>query len=266
MAEEKNAEYVEALARGLAVIEAFDDQNPEMTLTELARKVDMAPATVRRNLHTLEALGFVRRNNKHFLLAPRILTLGSAYLKAMRVDETIMPELFRITELFGDAANVGVLDGPNVLYIAHLSEARAARRMASVGVTYPAYATSMGRVLLAYSPAKEVDAYFDGVELRSLTDLTVTDPKALRATLSDVRAQGYSITVDQLDYGITALAVPVKDSTGRVVAAINTSGYSPRLKPEDLLKDRLAEMQVAASRISGLLIRYPALLHSLLPH
>jgi len=124
----------------------------------------------------------------------------------------------------------------------------------------------MGRVLLAYSPAKEVDAYFDGVELRSLTDVTVTDPKALRATLSDVRAQGYSITVDQLDYGITALAVPVKDSTGRVVAAINTSGYSPRLKPEDLLKDRLAEMQVAASRISGLLIRYPALLHSLLPH
>jgi len=266
MSEEKNGEFVEALARGLAVIEAFDDENAEMTLTELARKVDMSPATVRRNLHTLESLGFVRRNNKHFLLAPRILTLGSAYLKAVRVDEAIMPELYRITGLFGDAANVGVLDGPNVLYIAHLSEARAARRMASVGVTYPAYATSMGRVLLACLPAEEIDAYFRAFEPRRLTDVTVTDEQALRAILAEVRTNGYSITVDQLDYGITALAVPIKDSSGRVVAAVNTSGYSPRLKPEDLLEQRMAEMQIAAARISGLLMRFPALLHSLVPH
>jgi len=208
----------------------------------------------------------VRRSNQHFLLAPRILTLGSAYLKAVRVDEAIMPELYRITELFGDAANVGVLDGPNVLYIAHLSEARAARRMASVGVTYPAYATSMGRVLLAYLPADEIDAYFHDVEPRPLTDVTVTDKKTLCAILAEVRTNGYSVTVDQLDYGITALAVPIKDSAGRVVAAVNTSGYSPRLKPEDLLEQRLAEMQVAAARISNLLMRFPALLHSLIPH
>ena len=266
MQDEKNGEYVAALARGLAVIEAFDELNPEMTLTELARKVDMSPATVRRNLHTLEALGFVRRNNKHFLLAPRILTLGSAYLKAVRVDEAIMPELYRITELFGDAANVGVLDGPHVLYIAHLSEARASRRMASIGVTYPAYATSMGRVLLAYLPEEELDGYFRKLEPHKLTDVTVTDVEALRAILGEVRTNGYSITVDQLDYGITALAVPVKDSAGRVVAAVNTSGYSPRLKPDDLLEQRLAEMQVAATRISTLLMRYPALLHSLIPH
>jgi len=159
-----------------------------------------------------------------------------------------------------------VLDGPNVLYIAHLSEARAARRMASVGVTYPAYATSMGRVLLAYLPAEEIDAYFRNAEPRQLTDVTVTDRKALRAILAEVRTNGYSVTVDQLDYGITALAVPIKDSAGRVVAAINTSGYSPRLKPDDLLEQRLAEMQVAAARISNLLMRYPALLHSLIPH
>lgn len=266
MPEEKNAEYVEALARGLAVIEAFDEQNPEMTLTELARKVDMSPATVRRNLHTLEALGFVRRNNKHFLLAPRILTLGSAYLKAVRVDEAIMPELFRITGLFGDAANVGVLDGVNVLYIAHLSEMRAARQMASLGVTYPAYATSMGRVLLAHLSAAEIDSYFRTAEMRKLTDMTVTDEQMLRAILAEARVNGYAITVDQLDYGITALAVPIRDGAGRVVAAINTSGYSPRLKPADLLEQRLPELQVAAARVSNLLLRYPALLHSLAAH
>jgi IclR family pca regulon transcriptional regulator len=266
MSDEKNGEYVEALARGLAVIEAFDEETPEMTLTELARKVDMSPATVRRNLHTLEALGFVRRNHKHFLLAPRILTLGSAYLKAVRVDEAIMPELHRITELFGDAANVAVLDGTNVLYIAHLSETRAARRMASIGVTYPAYATSMGRVLLAHLPPEELDSYFSKADLRKLTDMTVTDEKALRAILAEVRVNGYSITIDQLDYGITALAVPIRDSVGKVVAAVNTSGYSPRLKPQDLLEQRLAEMRIAAARVSNLLQRYPALLHSLATH
>ncbi|OJU48816.1 MAG: IclR family transcriptional regulator [Mesorhizobium sp. 61-13] len=266
MSEDKNPEYVEALARGLAVIEAFDETTPEMTLTELARKVDMSPATVRRNLHTLEALGFVRRNHKHFLLAPRILTLGSAYLKAVRVDEAIMPELHRITELFGDAANVGVLDGTNVLYIAHVSETRAARRMASIGVTYPAYATSMGRVLLAHLPPEDLDAYFQKTELRKLTDVTVTSEKEMRKILADVRVNGYSVTVDQLDYGITALAVPIRDNVGKVVAAVNTSGYSPRLKPQDLLEQRLAELQVAAARVSNLLLRYPALLHSLGMH
>ncbi len=256
------AEFVEALARGLAVIEAFDEAHPEMTLTELARKVNMSPATVRRNLHTLEALGYVRRHNKHFLLAPRILTLGSAYLKAAHVDEALMPELRRITDLFGDAASVSVLDGLNVLYLAHLSEARMSRRSASVGVTYPAYATSMGRVLLAALPPGQLDAYFRSYAPRRLTESTVTDEAGLRALMADVRVNGYSITVDQLDYGITALAVPIRDATGRVVAAVNTSGYTPRLKPEDLLDRRLPELRLAADRISQLLTRFPALLHS----
>ena len=263
MTKQKKEEYVEALARGLAIIEAFDEQFPEMTLTELARRVSMSPASVRRNLHTLEALGFVRRRNKHFLLAPRILTLGSAYLKAARVDEAIMPELMRITDLFGDASSVGVLDGVNVLYIAHLSEARVARRVASIGVAYPAFATSMGRVLLASLTTSELDGYFAKAELRKFTDSTESDADALRAMLTRVRSDGYAVTVDQLDYGITAMAVPIRDSTGRVVAAINTSGYTPRLHAEDLLRDRLPEMRRAAERVSGLLTRYPGLLHSI---
>jgi IclR family pca regulon transcriptional regulator len=138
--------------------------------------------------------------------------------------------------------------------------------MASIGVTYPAYATSMGRVLLAHLPPEEIDAYFEKTELRKLTDVTVTGEKEMRKILADVRVNGYSVTVDQLDYGITALAVPIRDNVGKVVAAVNTSGYSPRLKPQDLLEQRLAELRVAAARVSNLLLRYPALLHSLGMH
>lgn len=263
MIDDKDPEFVEALARGLAIIEAFDDTNPEMTLTELARKVSLPPATVRRSLLTLESLGFVGRHNKQFLLKPRILTLGSAYLKAAHVDDAVMPELQRITGLFGDAASMSILDGKNILYIAHLSEARASRQIASLGVTYPAYATSMGRVLLAFCPAPERDAYFEGLQLEKLTDETVTDEAELREILDETRRNGYAITVDQLGYGIAALAVPVKDTAGRVVAAINTSGYSQRLSQADLIEQRLHEMQLAADRISQLLLRYPALLHSI---
>jgi IclR family pca regulon transcriptional regulator len=124
----------------------------------------------------------------------------------------------------------------------------------------------MGRVLLAHLPPEDLDAYFQKTELRKLTDVTVTNEKEMRKILADVRVNGYSVTVDQLDYGITALAVPIRDNVGKVVAAVNTSGYSPRLKPQDLLEQRLAELQVAAARVSNLLLRYPALLHSLGMH
>ncbi|MBB3562831.1 helix-turn-helix domain-containing protein (plasmid) [Sinorhizobium sp. B11] len=265
MIDSNSPEFVEALARGLSVLEAFDRHDPEMTLAELSRKVGMSIATVRRNVLTLEALGFIRRHNKHFLLAPRILTLGSAYLNAFNVEEAVTPELHRITTQFGDAANMAVLDGTNVLYIAHLSESRGVRRNASLGVTYPAYATSMGRVLLAALPDDEIERYFQAYNPIKLTDYTITDEAELRDILVETRNKGYSITVDQLDYGITAIAVPVKDSTGRIVCSINSSGYTPRLTPDELIAQRLPEMRLAANRLSQLFTRFPALLHSLAP-
>jgi len=265
MIDSNSPEFVEALARGLSVLEAFDARDPEMTLAELSRKVGMSIATVRRNVLTLESLGFIRRHNKHFLLAPRVLTLGSAYLNAFNVEEAVTPELHRITSQFGDAANMAVLDGVNVLYIAHLSESRGVRRNATLGVTYPAYATSMGRVLLAALPDDEIIRYFEAFSPVKLTDYTITGEAELRELLIETRARGYSITVDQLDYGITAIAVPVKDNTGRVVCSINSSGYTPRLTPDELVDQRLPELRLAANRLSQLFTRFPALLHSLAP-
>ncbi|RAI37919.1 IclR family transcriptional regulator domain-containing protein [Rhodoplanes roseus] len=263
-ADAKRSDYVGALARGLAVIEAFGRTTPELTLSEVAQLTGMSPATARRNLHTLEELGFVKRHNKRFLLAPRVLTLGSAFLQAANVDEAVMPELRRIVTLFGDAASMATLEGTDILYIAHFSELRAARRTASVGVTYPAYATSMGRILLAGLPPAELAAYWHELRPTKLTDVTVTDRDALAAIVEEARRAGYTVAVDQLDYGITSLSVPVKNEAGRVVAAINTSGYSPRLDAQKLVEERLAELQVSAGRIAHLLARYPGLAHSLL--
>lgn len=256
---EKPAEFVEALAKGLAIIESFDVSSPEMTLSEIARKVGLSPAAARRSLITLKTLGYVGQNNKRFHLRPKIMTLGSAFYYSARIDEVLQPFLRDLVAKFGDASSVGTLDGKDVIYIAHSSVQRARRAAAVVGARYPAYATSLGRVLLAGLPDAELDAYFDDLVIEPLTSKTITDPITLRAEIDAVRAAHYSTTVDQLDYGITALAVPIRAVDGRTIAALNTSGYSGMIDADYLISERLPQMRAVASSIAQTLTRYPAL-------
>lgn len=258
-----SAEFVGGLAKGLAVIEAFDADQAEMTLSEVARRAGITPAAARRSLHTLATLGYVRQVNRRFLLSARVLHLGAAYLRAAHVEEILLPELRRLVGRFGDAASVSVLDGDDILYVAHHSEQRANRIFAGVGVTYPAYPTSMGRVLLSGLPASALDAYFDNLRPEKLTEHTITDRARLRDILLKVRKDGYATAVDELDYGITALAVPIHDQEGDVVAALNSSGYSGRVNIKEMIAGRLAELRESAARMSQALARHPTLVRSL---
>lgn len=256
---EKPAEFVEALAKGLAIIESFDASSLEMTLSEISRKVGLSPAAARRSLITLKTLGYVGQTGKRFHLRPRIMTLGSAFYYSARIDEVMQPFLRDLVAKFGDASSVGTLDGKDVIYIAHSSVQRARRAAAVVGARYPAYATSIGRVLLAGLPEDELEAYFDGLVIEPLTSKTISDTDTLRAEIDAVRAAHYATTVDQLDYGITALAVPIRAADGRTVAALNTSGYSGMVDADYLVRERLPEMRAVASSIAQVLTRYPAL-------
>ncbi len=256
-------EFVDALARGLKVIECFDGSHPQLSLSEVARRTDLTPATARRNLHTLMKLGYVRKVDNRFLLSARVLALGSGYLRAAHVDDALMPELRRVVGLFGDAASVAVLSGDEVLYVAHVSEQRGVRPVARIGVTYPAHATSLGRVLLAGLPAQALDHYLAGAKLEKLTEATCTDRAELRRLILAARELGYATAVDQLAYGVTSLAVPIHGTRGEVVAALNSSGYTGRQSIESMIEQRLDELRIAARRIAQLLQRYPALYHSL---
>ena len=251
--------FVEALAKGLAVLESFDASHAEMTLSEVARRVDATPAAARRSLITLMELGYVGQSGKRFHLKPRIMALGSAFYYAARVDELLQPDLRRIVEAFGDASSVGTLDGQDVIYIAHVSVQRARRASAVAGARYPAFATSIGRVILAGLPDDRLDAWLGALCPVALTSRTCVDKARLREEIKAAREQGYATTVDQLDYGITALAVPIRDAQGRTVAALNTSGYTGMVTPESLVADRLPELRAAASHIAHELTRYPVL-------
>ncbi len=256
---DRPADFVEALAKGLAILEAFDATHPEMTLSEVARRVGLSPAAARRALITLTDLGYVGCRDKRFHLKPRIMTLGSAFYFSARIDELLQPDLRDLVNRFGDASSVGTLDRTDVIYVAHVSVQRARRAAAVVGARYPAYATSMGRVLLAALPDEQLDARLAETEFHPLTSQTCTDAARLRDALMQVRAQGYATTVDQLDYGITALAVPIRDAEGRTVAALNTSGYTGLVTPEALIAERLPALREAASHIAHEMTRFPVL-------
>lgn len=257
--EDRPAEFVEALARGLSILECFDSAHPEMTLSEVARRVGLSPAAARRSLITLQTMGYVGQTGKRFHLRPKVMSLGSAFYFSARVDEVLQPELTRLVGMFGDASSVATLEGHDVLYIAHYSEQRARRPTAVVGARYPAHATSLGRVLLAGLPDAAFHRYLREVVPVALTNRTVVDKAELKAIIEEVRDRNYATTVDQLDYGITALAVPIRGTSGRTIAALNSSGYSGMVTAEDLVKNRLQELRASAARIAQTLSRYPVL-------
>lgn len=258
-ANKRPSEFVEALAKGLAVLAAFDAEHSDMNLSEIARRVDISPAAARRSLITLIELGYVGQDKKRFFLRPQVLRLGSAFYTSARVDTLLLPEVQQIVAKFGDASSVATLEGHEVVYLAHYSVQRARRAMAVVGARYPAHATSAGRVLLANLSREALDDYLETATLAPLTSATITDKASLRAEIFQVRAQDYSTTVDQLDYGISAIAVPVRNAAGDTIAAINSSGYSGMITRDALVTDRLQDLREAAVRIAQQFTNYPML-------
>jgi IclR family pca regulon transcriptional regulator len=259
----QDSETIAGLARGLRVLEAFNEGEEQMTLSEVARLTSISPAAVRRSLRTLASLGYVSSVDRHFLLSARVLLLGSAYLRSANIERMLMPELHRLVGLFGDTAGIAVLAGTNVIYIAHHCTPRGRRPVAGAGVTYPAYATSLGRVLLASLDERALDEYFATAHLDKLTALTEVNPKHLRAILRQVRKQGFATIVDQLFYGVTSLTVPIVNATGETIAALNTSVYTGQMTAKDLVKTRLSELRKSSEQLTQIISSHPVLQQSL---
>ncbi|MBD3895584.1 helix-turn-helix domain-containing protein [Halomonas sp. ML-15] len=243
-------DFVTALASGLEVILAFDGANPRMTLSEVAARTGMNRARARRFLLTLHALGYVRKQQRYFELAPKVLQLGYSFLSANNYRSVIQQYLEDITAEIGESSSLGVLDGDEVIYVAR--SAAKHRLMAitlSVGTRLPAAHTSMGRVLLAQLSDAELDAYLERVVLERYTDKTVTDKAELRACLLKVRQQGYAVSDQELDSGLRSLAIPAFDGNGRLLGAINISTNAARIDLDTLTSRFLPLLQQKAELI-----------------
>ena len=252
-------EAMGGLAKGLQVIRAFGREHSALTLSEVAAIAGMPAATARRCLLTLEELGYVTRNARQFLLRPKVLELGAAYLESMDIEHLTKTHLEELARQTGDSAALTVLDGNDIVYVARTSVRTLVRLEAHVGSRFPAHVTSMGRVLLAGLSQEKLDAYFRTQQFTALTDRTVTDPKKIRQLVEECRRTGYSAVEDELAYGVVAVAVPVHDQAGRVVAALNTSSHSRRISKAKLVRERLAMLKQASWQISAELARVPGL-------
>ncbi|MBL0706158.1 IclR family transcriptional regulator domain-containing protein [Sinomonas cellulolyticus] len=234
-------QFVQSLARGLAVVRAFDAEHQEMTLSEVASRTALTRATARRFLHTLVELGYMRTDGRFFTLTPLVLQLGYAYLSGQRLPELAEPFLEELSHRHAESTSLAVLDGTDIVYLARIHT----RRIISVGISpgtrFPAHATSMGRVLLSALPAAELDAYFANARLDQLTPRTLVTRLAIEDELARVRAQGYAVVDQELEVGLQSVAVPVLGSDGRTVAAINMA-LSARLDGQRSAAERDSEV------------------------
>ena len=247
----RGSDFVQSLERGLAVIRAFDHDHPELTLSEVAVRTGVTRAVARRFLLTLAELGYVRSDGRFFSLTARVLELGYAYLSSLSLPEVAESHLEALVKEVSESSSVSVLDGQDVVYVARVPVSRIMTVSISVGTRFPAYATSMGRVLLAGLADEELDSYLVAVSLSPLTARTVTSAAALRTELAKVRTQGWSLVNQELEEGLRALAAPVRDRTGRVVAAVNVSAHASRTSLEAMRKDLLPPLLKTAARIEA---------------
>lgn len=262
--EPKDPEYLSTLERGLKVLRAFDQTRPEMPLSEVAAVTGLSPAVARRCLKTLVALGYVGQHGRRFLLRPEVLAFGSAYLSSMNIEQVVLPALQGLRDQTGDSSSMAVRSGRDILYVAHVSTNRQLRLGANVGTRFPSHATSLGKVLLAFLPEADFDAYVAVGPLASMTEHTFTDPALLQRHLQQVRDTGYDSALDELDYGIVSVAVPIFDSERRILAAINCSTSTTRISQDELVRTRLPLLRAAAGEIESLLARWPSLARSLI--
>ncbi|WP_127127671.1 IclR family transcriptional regulator C-terminal domain-containing protein [Georgenia sp. SYP-B2076] len=246
--QERSTSYVQSLDRGLAVIRAFDADHARLTLSDVARRTGLTRAAARRFLHTLVELGYVHADGRLFALRPRVLELGYAYLSSLTLPEISTLHVQQLAETLGESVSVSVLDGREIVYVVRVAGRRIMSVDLGVGTRLPAYATSMGRVLLAALPGDEAAARLG--DLEALTRYTVTDPAALLAELAKVREQGWALVDEELEEGLRSIAAPIRDGSGAVVAAVNLSTAARRGPAAALLSDVLPHLLQTAQAIS----------------
>lgn len=249
-----DANYIVALARGLTVIRAFSYQHDRLTLAELARLVELPRATVRRCLITLVSLGYVENNGKYFSLSPKILTLSRAYFSSSVLPHVARPIIEEVSHAVKESCSVSVLAGDEIIYVARSTLKRSASVDRDVGVNLPAYCTSMGRVLLAHMSSEHLDGYFSRVSLNKFSAKTIVDEAKLRAILARVREQDYAVIDGELEPNLLAIAVPIRNREGAVVAAAHLSSTRERNSTDRLKREFLPVLRDAVIQIRHALI------------
>ncbi len=250
------ADFIEGMAKGMAVLESFDTERQRLNATLAAQRAGLTRAAARRHLLTLTHLGYLETDGSYFWLAPKVLRFSGSYLASARLPRVLQPTLNRLAAQTGESFSAVVLDGDEVVIIARSGSESRAGPLGSVrllayglhlGARLPAHATSTGRVLLAAKTRTEFNQWMKGRTLPRLTSHTLTDAKQFRALIDKVRSDDFCVAGEEHELGVHALAVPLRNMQGKTVAALNVV-TSPRRLDEQVLRRELLPLLLDAAR------------------
>ncbi len=248
-----HADFIEGLAKGLGVLESFNTERQRLNATQAAERAGLTRAAARRHLLTLAHLGYLETDGSHFWLAPKVLRFSGSYLASARLPRVLQPTLDRLGLQTGESFSAVVLDGDEVVIVARSGASRLLAYGLHLGARLPAHATSTGRVLLAALPKRGFVQWMKRRELARFTPHTVTEPRAFRAVIEQVRSQDWCLAREEQELGVQALAVPLRDRSGAAVAALNVVSSARELGAEAMLARWLPLLREAAQELRPLL-------------
>lgn len=244
-------DFVEALARGLDVLACFHEDRPLKSLSEIAADTGLARPTARRLLLTLQELGYVRTEGASFALTPRVLRLGMAYVGSLGLWEMARPHMERLVAQTNESSSMAQLDGSDIVYVARVSVPKLITLRVQIGTKFPAPQTSQGKVLLAGLTRADLEAVLAEPSRAGVPVLQVRDRADLDEELGTVRARGWALADEELARGIRSIAVPVRDGSGAVRAAMNVTVNAVETSVEVLVNEHLPKLLRTASEVGA---------------
>jgi len=241
---------VKSFARGLQVIKTMAQKQVPLTITEVADCTGLTRAGARRLLLTLQESGYARLDGRHFSLTPRIMELGSSYSSLDPVWSVTERHIRELVDDINETVSAGMLDDLDVVYVLRQRTARPIHFDIRTGSRLPAHITSIGRVLLADLHPRQLERYFQRADIERYTTMTITEPKKLRAEIEAAREKGYALVRGEVDEGVCGVAVPLRERSGRVIAAIGVGLASARTSEREIIGRILPRMRATVDSIN----------------
>lgn len=255
----RRPEFIEAISRGLGVITVFTPEYPSLTLSQVAQRTGLARPTARRILLTLQDLGYVRAADGAFELTPKVLELGMSYVSSLGLWDVARPHLQDLVAATGESSSMSQLDGPDIVYVARAAVPKLIGLRVEIGTRFPAPPTSQGKVLLAEMDREDVLERLAEHSRSAVVPVVQWDQKSFMAELDRVQEQGYALADEELARGIRSIAVPVRDASGNVRAAMNTTVHAAETSVRTLTDDHLPRLLQAAAAVSEDWVRWQSL-------
>jgi IclR family pca regulon transcriptional regulator len=250
MPRQSSSDFVEALARGLAIITAFSPTATALSVSDIASRTTLPRPTARRLLMTLEQLGYVRSNNGLYTLTTKVLELGTTYVAALGIWELARPHMEGLVARTGESSSMSQMDGSDIVYVARVAVPKIIALSVHIGTRFPAVATSMGQVLLADLSRSELSEVLKTPSQSGIIPRVVPTRKELDRDLQEVRARGWALSDERLSLGIRSIAAPVRDASGRTVAAVNVTVHAAETSVAALKRRHLPLLLETAGHIT----------------